>query len=58
MVPYQILQRTRKVAYKLALPQDSRIHPVFHVSQLKEKLGTHISAQPQLPLTIEGHEGL
>uniref|UniRef100_A0A2N9EXV4 RNA-directed DNA polymerase n=1 Tax=Fagus sylvatica TaxID=28930 RepID=A0A2N9EXV4_FAGSY len=53
-----ILQRFGKVAYKLALPQDSRIHPVFHVSQLKEKLGTHISAQPQLPLIIEGQEGL
>ena len=52
--PYQILQHFGKVAYKLALPQDSRIHPVFHVSQLKEKLGTHILAQPQLPLIIEG----
>ena len=31
---------------------------MFHVSQLKEKLGTHISAQPQLPLIIEGQEGL
>ena len=56
--PFQILQRIGAVAYKLDLPHESRIHPIFHVSLLKEKLGAHVSAQVQLPLNVEGREGL
>lgn len=47
--PYQIIQKLGSVAYKLDLPSTSRIHPVFHVSCLKKKLGQQILPIPTLP---------
>ena len=37
--PFQILKKVGRVSYKLDLPSYSRLHPTFHVSYLKEKLG-------------------
>ncbi|KAA8539824.1 hypothetical protein F0562_026516 [Nyssa sinensis] len=49
--PFQILQKLRPVAYKLDLPSSLRLHPVFHVSLLKPKLGQGTVVQPSLPPT-------
>jgi hypothetical protein len=36
--PFKILQRVGALAYKLQLPPEAKIHPVVHVSQLKQHL--------------------
>jgi len=47
--PFQILNQIGFVAYKLALPPEARLHPVFHVSCLKKKLGHSSSTISTLP---------
>ena len=48
--PYKVLERIGEVAYKLDLLLESAIHPIFHVSCLKAKLGTHNISISQLPV--------
>jgi hypothetical protein len=49
--PFQVTQRINSAAYKLDMPVSSQIDPIFHVSNLKKKLGdriTHINNNFQL----------
>ncbi|KAL4196367.1 hypothetical protein AMTRI_Chr04g245810 [Amborella trichopoda] len=46
---FGIIQKVRTVAYKLNPPSESRIHPVFHISYLKKKVGLTVQVQHELP---------
>lgn len=51
--PYKVLTRVGQVAYKLGKPVTSYIHPVFHVSMLKKKIGADNTPLQNLPIHME-----
>jgi len=50
--PFQIIAKVGEVAYKLKLPDQSKIHPIFHVSLLKKAVGD-FDVQEDLPKGLE-----
>ncbi|XP_026443131.1 uncharacterized protein LOC113342979 [Papaver somniferum] len=53
---FPILQKVRSLAYKLELPSSARIHPVFHVSQLKKQIGKAHIPSPAMPIVDHARE--
>jgi hypothetical protein len=51
--PYTVLKHVGQVTYQLALPSQSKLHPVFHVSCLKKVIGTRCQIQTNLPELAE-----
>jgi hypothetical protein len=51
--PYTVLKHVGQVAYQLALPSHSKLHPVFHVSCLKKVIGAKCQIQTNLPELAE-----
>ena len=47
--PYKVLQKIGTMAYKLELLVSSQVHPIFHVSCLKNVIGENLPVQTILP---------
>lgn len=55
--PFEVIGKVGAVAYRLQLPEGSRIHNVFHVSQLKPVIGQGHTVS-ELPRTLSSNDEL
>ena len=54
--PFKITARVGEVAYRLQLPEESRIHPVFHCSLLRAHHGPPPPSSDPWPLLVIGQK--
>ncbi|XP_047159358.1 uncharacterized protein LOC124829830 [Vigna umbellata] len=55
--PFEVLPQVGKVAFHLQLPEAARIHPIFHLSQLKKAVGEK-RVEKALPAELQANEPL
>lgn len=69
---FQVIAKIRVVAYKLQLPVEYKIRPVFHISQLRKQVGPmpiestlptmneqgHLVVEPIIVLDRKGHRAV
>jgi hypothetical protein len=48
--PFRVMEKVGQTAYKILLPEGCKLHPTFHVSQLKKHHGPVAVPEPTLPL--------
>jgi len=52
--PFRVLAKISNTAYRLQLPEGSTVHPVFHVSLLRQALSRGTPVSHQLPHSTDG----